>query len=895
PYDPSNYYASGYAAGAAAAAAAAQQPYYGGAYVDPYYAESAQHQQWYAQQQRWYGQGWGQWDQGQREEYATWARQQQQGGQQQQAGQAQHGQQAYGVNPMQYQDMDLTKTKLAACEVIQCVKDAIVESTVQKLINSFVKANDKKLKTKQAAKARLCATSTLMAGVEEGREETWGGMIQWMALWENLGAGSALQQRWRKIPSLAHILCFTWRGNPSVLQGLLLIPNLTLAMGDPLSSPSPPLPATSIDRAFTSPPANPYNPTTNGWGGNGGEVHRTASSDDLPPADSTLVGKGSPMNLTRDLFDDGDAPSGFGAAVAQATPTAAGLNAGGAAEGATESRLKQMMEPDLKVDDKLNPYAMLAKETRPCCNTDRILRNVDPSIFNPLRTTGTPEQQPKPAICIIDAMKITEGTSSFVCYVIRTDIPNSSLHLESRRRYSDFESFHRLLRKSHPTVVVPPVPEKHTVADYAAKPGKAKSDPNSLIVETRKRLLQSFLNRVMAHPVLSRLHFVHRFLDGNGPEGGAGWTEILMDSGLAHVMKKKGGPTSNAPLKISDSLLKTPDQHFLAAEDFTFRYSSTLSSIAKHHRRVSKLTGELSNVGCDLGSAYNAWSLMEQPSKISPAVEAIGAAVDETVTAQTQLARTLEDYVSGPLGEHEKLTKSIESILRWRHGKHVALEQVQESLVAKRVMLVKLESVEGQKRRLNAILGENGVAVDGAVAGAGMVSEPASYTPPVTTYATPNIARSGSSTYGGYGGGASAIAPAASVEDAATSASMSASMTGSVYGAPTTSSGRSSSGGGIFSAFGSLIGEGDPEAARRANMVKTRERIVSLESERRQATAELEAINEGIQADLDRFQKDKIRDFRNMLLAHAVAQRDACRKGLEAWEEARAVIERVRF
>jgi sorting nexin-4 len=100
----------------------------------------------------------------------------------------------------------------------------------------------------------------------------------------------------------------------------------------------------------------------------------------------------------------------------------------------------------------------------------------------------------------------------------------------------------------HQTIVVPPIPEKHTVADYAARPGKAKDDPK--IIDQRKRMLQSFLNRIAGHPILSKEHILHRFL-----EPGSTWNDILSSSGLAyHLKKKKTAPT----LKITDTLLKNP-------------------------------------------------------------------------------------------------------------------------------------------------------------------------------------------------------------------------------------------------------------------------------------------------------------------------------------------------
>jgi len=49
--------------------------------------------------------------------------------------------------------------------------------------------------------------------------------------------------------------------------------------------------------------------------------------------------------------------------------------------------------------------------------------------------------------------------------------------------------------------------------DYAAAPRKATEDVN--IIDHRKRMLQSFLNRLAQHPILRRDHVVHRFLTGD--------------------------------------------------------------------------------------------------------------------------------------------------------------------------------------------------------------------------------------------------------------------------------------------------------------------------------------------------------------------------------------------
>lgn len=83
--------------------------------------------------------------------------------------------------------------------------------------------------------------------------------------------------------------------------------------------------------------------------------------------------------------------------------------------------------------------------------------------------------------------------------------------MEVRRRYSDFYSLRQALVNLHPTLIIPPIPEKHSMADYAAKPTKAKED--EAIIDHRKRMLASFLNRCRKLPEVREDGVFWRFLD----------------------------------------------------------------------------------------------------------------------------------------------------------------------------------------------------------------------------------------------------------------------------------------------------------------------------------------------------------------------------------------------
>ena len=92
--------------------------------------------------------------------------------------------------------------------------------------------------------------------------------------------------------------------------------------------------------------------------------------------------------------------------------------------------------------------------------------------------------------------------------------------MEVSRRYSEFASLRNALVNLHPTLVVPPIPEKHTMADYAAKPTKAKEDRN--VIEQRKRMLAVFLNRCRRMKEVMEDGVFWRFVDPN-----SSWVSIM--------------------------------------------------------------------------------------------------------------------------------------------------------------------------------------------------------------------------------------------------------------------------------------------------------------------------------------------------------------------------------
>ncbi|KAJ3129141.1 Sorting nexin, cytoplasm-to-vacuole targeting pathway/endosomal sorting [Nowakowskiella sp. JEL0407] len=450
---------------------------------------------------------------------------------------------------------------------------------------------------------------------------------------------------------------------------------------------------------------------------------------------------------------------------------------------------------------------------------------------------------PEPVIKLMSAEKNHDSTGSFTTYLIHTEIPSFHIDLETKHRYSEFEAFQKYLVRSYPTVVVPPIPEKHTISDYATKQGKAKDDP--VTIDKRKRMLETFLNRVAIHPVLRRDVVFHKFL-----EPGISWHEALTNAPLPASLINKN---KSALQKLTEPrTLRNPDRQFGAAEDYTLRFSSRTSHALNVERRLVKLTQESSQTYSELGATFNAWSLSEKD--LSEAIDQVGQAFDSMSTVTNQLAQAMEERMTDPLQEYVLFSKVIEKLLNWRHDRHVEFEVVTETIHNKKKTLQKLEASELEAQRLAAALRAEGT-----------LGHRQHLPPPSISNEVPGENR-------GQVNQSSNI-PA---------------NTFSEYYRPAITPRPQ----GFLATINSLI-DNDPEVTRRNTISKTRVNLVSLEEQRKIALKDLQTANSEIQEDLDRFQSRKIVDFRNLFLSYAMAMKEYHRRSVLAWEEAKSAVDQI--
>ncbi|KAL4864836.1 hypothetical protein BDV12DRAFT_175592 [Aspergillus spectabilis] len=526
-------------------------------------------------------------------------------------------------------------------------------------------------------------------------------------------------------------------------------------------------------------------------------------------------------------------------------------------------------------------------------------------------------ENPEMPILITDAGKNHEGGGGFIVYTIRT------ADLEVRRRYSEFASLRQTLVNLHPTLIIPPIPEKHSMADYAAKPTKAKED--SGIIDLRKRMLAVFLNRCRRMKEVREDGVWWRFLDPN-----VSWSEVLHSHPASSVPKNNlkappldpANPTpahawlpipaasaklKNAPGTSGSPVAETPgpeilgrfppesrklsekelDPYFINFEASTRELELLLQgNIEKVNRRTIAHLSALSADLMELGARYNGFSLSEQSPTVATAIERVGQAADTSYIETEELSAALSAHFAEPMRESAQFASVVRSVLRYRVLKRVQEDMTRDELEKKKTLLESLERSEMEAKRIEQYLNRT------------------STQPPTKPQRSLSTSSATSSQGGTEGESRPSGEDTASIDSdfPPTHAEHPPAQRYSESGQTSPPAHRkTSSGTFVANKFFGRISHAvhgfvdvDPERTRRDQIGKTKESLVQLEQALGVSEKDVKDASAGVLQDLKRFQKDKEADLRRYMVAYARCHLDWARKNLETWTEAKDEVDKIR-
>ncbi|KAL8833516.1 MAG: hypothetical protein Q9170_004233 [Blastenia crenularia] len=547
-------------------------------------------------------------------------------------------------------------------------------------------------------------------------------------------------------------------------------------------------------------------------------------------------------------------------------------------------------------------------------------------------------EHPDLQIVITDAGKSHESGGSYIVYTIRTG------DLEVRRRYSEFHSLRSTLVNLHPTLIIPPIPEKHSMADYAAKPTKAKEDVS--IIDLRKRMLTMFLNRCRKMREVREDGVWWRFLDPN-----SSWSEVLHSHPVASIPKSimrappldpsnpspahQWLPIPSASAKLrsvsrasstgtptsppTQSFMASAAAHTIPAAQLYGRFppsSQNLSeqeldpyfnnfetntrdlelllqgSIEKVNRRTLTHLTTLSTDMAELGARYNGFSLSEQSATVAAAIERIGQAVDSSYIATEELSSSLGANFAEPMRESAQFAGVVRSVLRYRIMKRIQEEMTKDELYTKKNLLESLERSETEAKRIEQYLSGSTMAS----------STPKRSTSSASARSTRSETAPSTRREGSHEDADSVDSdfPTTHSNDPVSPPSSSQGPADQDPGSPTRNHRKSPSGGFVANKiFGRIshaihgVVDVDPERTRRDTIGKTKESLVQLEQALEVSEKDVKDASAGVLRDLKRFQLEKEDDLKRYMLAYARCHVHWAKRNAETWREAKAEVNKI--
>ena len=372
------------------------------------------------------------------------------------------------------------------------------------------------------------------------------------------------------------------------------------------------------------------------------------------------------------------------------------------------------------------------------------------------RVTKMLRSQSKVHALIAEAGNSNEGLlnllKKYVVYTIRLVSDDENDDINTRRRYSDFESLREVLVKTFPLVVIPPIPPKNYfrlnvmelvlsssasgAGDIEAGSPESYSYINSThlnknkLIEHRKRLLASFLNSCLQISQIRNLEFFAKFLDPNAnwadeikliynhlpkliyqlnPENGLKTDPLYshLPIPLDHPINMFLRPILSNGKRLSRKaglFLNGGESSESALDQSPPALASYTSGLDLINRRITENFIGISKDYSELGSVFNAVSmdLSDPPeintrdnidrAKLNVIFDKIGQVFDRSYITINSLVSDLETKFSEPLGEAVQYTSVLQSLNKFEARKLKQQELVDAEIKEKKQALQVLQS-----------------------------------------------------------------------------------------------------------------------------------------------------------------------------------------------------------
>ncbi|KAK7123530.1 hypothetical protein R3I93_021835 [Phoxinus phoxinus] len=259
---------------------------------------------------------------------------------------------------------------------------------------------------------------------------------------------------------------------------------------------------------------------------------------------------------------------------------------------------------------------------------------------------------------------------TYVTYRVMTKTTRSEFdasEFEVRRRYQDFLWLKGRLEEAHPTLIVHPLPEKFVMKGMVER-------FNEDFIETRRKALHRFLNRIAEHPIFSSTDDFKIFLTA--------------ESGELTSHKKQGpsflsrmGETVKAVAASVRGVRNRPEE-FTDMQEYVEAFTQKIGSLDKVSQRIVREKKEHLEELKECVPIYTLWSQSEE--ELAEPLKSMADCLDSCCKETEEQVKEHNDLLIPALHEYVLCTETLKAVLRRRDNIQADFEAKTEALAMKK-------------------------------------------------------------------------------------------------------------------------------------------------------------------------------------------------------------------
>ncbi|XP_043960221.1 sorting nexin-7 isoform X2 [Gambusia affinis] len=256
---------------------------------------------------------------------------------------------------------------------------------------------------------------------------------------------------------------------------------------------------------------------------------------------------------------------------------------------------------------------------------------------------------------------------TFITYRVVTRTTRSefdSSEYEVRRRYQDFLWLKSRLEENYPTLIIHPLPEKFVMKSMVER-------FNDDFIETRRKALHRFLNRITEHPILSCSHHFKVFLTEE---------ELAPHRKLGPGFLSRMSETMRA-MANSVRGLRSKLEEFAIMQEYVDDFSNKMCSVDKVTHRIIKEHREYMDELKQYGPTYFQWA--ESEELLAEPLKGVGSCVEKCSKETEEQIQHLSEVLVPTLHEYVLCADTLKAVMRRRDNIQAEFEAKNEALASK--------------------------------------------------------------------------------------------------------------------------------------------------------------------------------------------------------------------